>query len=117
MKLSEKQRIFTKLVAQLILWSYENGYELTFGQTTRSEKEAAANAAAGSGISRSNHLIRLAVDLNLFIDGEYRTRSEDYKPLGEFWKSLSQGEIICCWGGDFHKPDGNHFSLEHEGVK
>lgn len=113
MTLSEKQRLFTRLVGELIAWSYAHGYELTFGEALRTPEQAAANAASGKGIARSNHLIRLAVDLNLFINGEYRTRSEDYKPLGDFWLSLHPD---ARWGGNFNKPDGNHFSLFHEGV-
>ena len=114
MTLSEKQRLFTKLVGQLITWSYANGYELTFGEALRTPEQAAANAASGKGIARSNHLIRLAVDLNLFIAGVYRTDSGAYEGLGSYWKSL---DPLCCWGGDFSKPDGNHFSLENEGVR
>jgi len=114
MTLGQKQRLFTKLIGQLILWSYEHGYELTFGEAVRTEAQAQANAASGAGVARSNHLIRLAVDLNLFIDGVYRTDSEAYAPLGEYWKSLNP---LCCWGGDFSRPDGNHFSFEHGGVK
>ena len=114
MTLSEKQRLFTKLVGELITWSYANGYELTFGEAQRGKLQAEANAAQGIGIASSNHLRRLAVDLNLFINGEYRVDSEAYKPLGDYWKSLGP---LCRWGGDFSRPDGNHFSFEHEGVR
>ena len=114
MTLGEKQRLFCRLVGKLITWSYDNGYELTFGDAYRTPEQAAANAAAGKGISRSLHTLRLAVDLNLFVHGEYRTDSESYKALGAYWKSL---DPWCCWGGDFHKPDGNHFSYENEGVR
>ena len=114
MTLSQKQRLFTQLVGRLITWSYEHGYELTFGDAHRTPQAAAANAASGAGISNSNHTRRLAVDLNLFINGEYRTSSEDHRPLGEYWVSLHP---LCRWGGHFTRPDGNHYSLEHEGVR
>ena len=114
MTLGQKQRLFTKLVGQLISWSYEHGYELTLGDAYRTPEEAAANAASGKGIANSNHTRRLAIDLNLFLNGEYRSDSEAYKPLGEYWCSL---DPLCRWGGDFTRPDGNHFSLEHEGVR
>lgn len=114
MTLSEKQRLFVRLMGQFISWCFTNGYELTFGQALRTEAEAAANAAAGTGISNSLHKIRLAIDLNLFINGVYKTDSAAYKPLGDHWKLMHP---LCRWGGDFSKPDGNHFSLEHEGVK
>jgi hypothetical protein len=50
------------------------------------------------------------LDLNLFKDGKYLALTEDHKPLGEWWES--QGG---AWGGRFN--DGNHYSLEHEGIK
>lgn len=99
-------------VALLILKAKELGYELTWGETLRSQKEADQNQHSGAGISHSLHLIGLAVDLNLFKDGVWLTKTEDHKPLGEYWKSLRPGNR---WGGDF--KDGNHYSVEHEGVK
>ncbi|MFQ9337054.1 MAG: M15 family metallopeptidase [Varibaculum sp.] len=53
------------------------------------------------------------MDFNLFVNGQYKTRTEDYLPLGEYWESLGG-----AWGGRFKsRPDGNHFSLEHNGVR
>ncbi|NIC26522.1 M15 family metallopeptidase [Serratia plymuthica] len=113
MTLSEKQQLFTKLIAQLILWADEKGYRLTFGEAYRTPEQAALNAKKGSGISNSLHTKRLAVDLNLFINGKYQTDSAAYVELGKFWESLGGS-----WGGRFKtNPDGNHFSLEHEGVR
>jgi hypothetical protein len=112
--LGEKQRLFTKLVGQLIDWSYANGYELTFGDAYRSPEQARLNAQAGSGIANSLHTQRLAIDLNLFRAGIYLTDSAAYAPLGAFWKTL---DPAAAWGGDFSKPDGNHFSISHNGVK
>ncbi|HAO1973206.1 TPA: M15 family peptidase, partial [Escherichia coli] len=31
---------------------------------------------------------------------------------GEYWESIGG-----TWGGRFSRADGNHFSLEHNGVK
>lgn len=114
MTLSEKQKKFTLLIARLILWSYSKGYELTFGEAYRTPEQAALNAKSGKGISNSLHIQRLAVDMNLFVKGEYKSNSSDYKPLGDYWKTL---DPECCWGGDFSKPDGNHFSITFNGVK
>lgn len=111
MTLSEKQAKFTVMVAKLILWADEHGYKLTFGEAHRTPEQAKRNAAAGKGIANSLHTQRLAVDFNLFINGKYQTATEAYKPLGEYWESLGGS-----WGGRFKsRPDGNHFSLEHEG--
>ncbi len=119
MTLGEKQRIFTKLVGKLIQYAYDAGYELTFAEAYRPPEVAALYAKQGRGIKNSLHPKRLAIDLNLFKDGKYLTNSEDYILLGEYWESLSEGEIKCVWGGRFvgPRPDGNHFSIEHEGVK
>ena len=114
MTLGEKQRRFTELVARLIVWAYEQGYELTFGEAYRTPEQAALNAAKGSGITNSLHGKRLAIDLNLFVGGTYQMETAAYAELGAYWKSL---DPEARWGGDFAKKDGNHFSLEHEGVK
>jgi hypothetical protein len=111
--LGEKQRLFTRYVGLLIGYAYKQGYELTFGDAYRTPEQAAANAAAGSGITNSLHTKRLAVDLNLFVRGQYITDSSAYKPLGDYWKQI---DPLNRWGGDFKKPDGNHFSMEHENV-
>ena len=110
MTLGEKQRKFTRMIADLIIWAYDNGYELTFAEAYRTPEQAALNAKAGKGISTSLHLDRLAVDFNLFKDGAYLTATDDHKPLGEFWESIGGS-----WGGRFN--DGNHYSLEHGGRK
>lgn len=111
--LSILQRKFPPMVAKLIMWLYDNGYECTFGETQRSQAQADANAAAGSGISNSLHCIRLAIDINLFKDGKYLTDSADYEPLGAYWESIGGS-----WGGRFKpRPDGNHFSLAYNGVR
>lgn len=114
MTLAEKQQKFVYLVAKLVTWSYEQGYRLTFGEAYRTQEQAAFNALHGSGIRNSLHNIRLAIDLNLFITSKYRSDSESYRVLGNYWKSLDPD---CAWGGDFSKPDGNHFSLAHDGIK
>lgn len=112
MTLSEKQQLFTKLIAQLILWADEKGLRLTFGEAYRTPEQAALNAKSGKGIANSLHTQRLAIDLNLFKNGIYQTDSAAYKELGLYWESLGG-----AWGGRFSRPDGNHFSLEHNGVR
>lgn len=112
LKLGEKQRIFAYNIAGLILWAFEQGYEVTLGEAYRTPEQAALNAQKGTGIANSVHTQRLAMDLNLFKDGKFLTASEDYKPLGDYWKALHP---LNRWGGDFTQKDGNHFSVTHEG--
>jgi hypothetical protein len=114
MTLREQQSLFVLLVARLIDYAYSNGYELTFGEALRTPEQAKLNAANGSGISHSLHITRLAIDLNLFRDGKFLDSSEGHRPLGNYWKTLHP---LARWGGDFSKPDGNHYSLERDGYK
>lgn len=117
--LRQKQSIFVRSVCRLIARAEELGYELTFGEAYRSPEEAKRLAALGTGISASLHTKRLAIDLNLFRNGAYLSSTKAHEPLGVFWESLSSGEIICAWGGRFEgrRKDGNHYSIEHEGVR
>lgn len=94
MTLGQQQRLFTKKIGELIQFAYEHGFELTFGD---------AFATTGH-IKNSFHYKRLAVDLNLFKDGIYLTKTEDHKMLGEFWESIGGS-----WGGRWN--DGNHYSF------
>jgi hypothetical protein len=110
--LREQQSLFVRLVGLLIEWASEQGYELTFGEAWRTPEQAARNAIAGIGTRNSLHVDRLAIDLNLFVAGQYQTSSDAHRPLGEYWKSL---DPLCRWGGDFKVPDGNHYSMTRDG--
>lgn len=113
MTLGEQQRLFAGLVGKLIDFAYASGYELSLGDAYRDPRLAQLNAQEGKGISNSLHTQRLAIDLNLFKDGQYLAKSEDYKPLGDYWKTLHP---LARWGGDFALKDGNHFSLTYGGI-
>ena len=101
--LRNKQAQFTQAIAVLIRKADELGYQMTFGDAYRDPR-------CPYGLPTSLHKQRLAVDFNVFRDGEYLTRGEQYTDLGEFWESIGG-----TWGGRFE--DGNHFSFEHNGQK
>ncbi len=107
------QLAFPPLVKLLIDKIYADGYACTFGECYRTPQQAALNAAAGIGIAHSEHTQRLAIDLNLFKDGVYQTESSAWKPWGDWWVTKHPA---ARWGGNFSKPDGNHFSLTYGGV-
>jgi D-alanyl-D-alanine carboxypeptidase len=109
--LGQQQRLFTKLVARLIIWAYEQGYALSFGEAYRTEEQQRWYVESGaSHTMHSQHRARLAIDLNLFINGEYQRDSEAYRPLGDYWRALHPG---CVWGGDWETlKDGNHFEFK-----
>ena len=115
MTLREKQSAFAVAVAALIQHAHSLGYQLTLGEAWRSEHEAKRHALAGSGIKRSLHQDRLAIDLNLFRDDVWLVRTEDFEPLGLWWEGQSHDDLTYAWGGRF--GDGNHFSFAHEGRK
>ena len=111
MTLGEKQRLFMKLIPRLIDFAYKMGYELTFGDGYRDPRShGKMGQFASYGRVFSNHKVRLAIDLNLFKDGVYLTKTEDHAPLGKYWESLHS---LCRWGGRF--KDGNHYSMLHDG--
>lgn len=113
MTLREKQSIFANLVAELIFQAQKMGYQVTIGEALRSPEEAARLAKLGIGIKNSLHILKLAIDLNLFLKGIWLTKTEDYRKLGDWWEEQSFADIKCIWGGRFQ--DGNHFSIEHNG--
>lgn len=101
MSLRKKQSKFAHMIALLILYAEQLGYEVTFGDCYRDPR-------CDYGHPDSNHRKRLAVDLNLFKDGEYLTSDEAHSELREFWKSIGGAGVI--------NGDANHYSLEHNGI-
>jgi hypothetical protein len=111
MSLRQKQSKFAEMAAKLILKAIELGYEVTLGDAYRDGRVfGAMGERKGYGESRSAHKQRLGIDINLFKDGKYLEGTEAHRQLGEWWES--QGG---SWGGRFN--DGNHYSLEHAGIK
>ena len=108
MALREKQSVFLKNVALLIKWTFDNGYELTGGELQRTKEQQEIYVNEGlSQTMNSQHLKKLAIDLNLFINGIYQTNNEAYKSLAEYWKSLHPNNVAGYdWGWD-----ANHFEM------
>lgn len=105
----KRQSTFLLNVAKLISWAFENGYELTGGELYRTEEQQQIYRQKGlSKAIRSKHQDRLAIDLNLFINGVYQTTRAPYKPLAEYWKSLHPDNVAGYdWGWD-----ANHFEMK-----
>lgn len=119
MTLREKQSIFAKCLAELILYAYSKGYELTFGDAYRDKRiHGEFGEKKSYSAAYSVHKVRLACDFNLFINGKLIDTSHDaWEDLGTFWKSLY---VDACWGGDFKgksNGDYNHFSFSYQGYK
>lgn len=111
MSLRSAQSKFAVMAANLILRARDMGYEVTLGDAYRDPRVfGAVGIPMGYGHSKSCHKLRLAIDLNLFVGGVFKTDTESHRPLGEWWEQ--QGGT---WGGRFQ--DANHYSLEWEGMR
>jgi len=111
--LGQKQRRFARAVARLLDQAHALGYEVTLGDAFRDPRvHGAMGVRASYSHPKGAHKIRLAIDLNLFQDVAFLAQSSAHQPLGAWWASPGDGPR---WGGRFN--DGNHYSIEHEGVK
>lgn len=106
MTLRQKQSIFAFLVARLLIFMHQEGYEFTFGDAHRSPEEAARLARLGKGIRDSLHTKKLAIDINLFKNGKYLTSTEAHRIFGDWWEHQHKN---CRWGGRY--SDGNHYEF------
>lgn len=98
--LREKQSKFAYLAAKLIITAYARGYEMTLGDAYRDPR-----CTYGSDVSL--HRQRLAIDLNLFKDGQWLKDGSGHDDLHDLWDD---------WGGAPRiEHDLNHYSIEHEG--
>lgn len=104
--INQQQWQFADLVSDLIEHARFLGFRVALGEAWRHPAMEAWYFVRGLGVKNSFHGKRLAIDLLLFRDGVYLTKSEDYRPLGLYWESRGG-----TWGGRFKRPDGNHFSL------
>lgn len=103
--LRQVQSEFAALVPRLIDKAIELGFEVTLGDAYRDPR-------VPYGHLFSAHKKRLAIDLNLFRNGEFLESTDAHKELGEWWE---QQHPQARWGGRFR--DGNHYSFEWDGVK
>jgi hypothetical protein len=111
--LRDAQTAFARLIPRLIDKAFELGFEVTLGDAYRDPRVfGPIGQKRGYGHSRSAHKQRLAIDLNLFKDGQFLATTEAHTPLGEWWE---QQHELARWGGRF--DDGNHYSFEIDGIK
>ena len=108
----EAQRLFARLLPRLLDKVLED-HEYTMGDAFRDPRVfGEIGERRGYGHAFSAHKRKMAVDINLFKDGVYLSKTTDHQAIGEWWE---QQHPLCRWGGRFE--DGNHYSLEWEGYK
>lgn len=98
-ELVKRQWEFSRLLPLLLQKANALGFEVSLGEAWR------------IGDTRC-HGARLAVDLNLWIDGALVKDMEPHRPLGEFWEGIGGS-----WGGRFKSGDANHYSLAYNGKR
>ena len=96
MTLRQEQSNFTRALGKLLVYINLMGYEATLGDTYPGKWKHCNNSYHNRG---------LAIDINLFRDGQYLQKSEDHATIGAYWVSLGG-----TWGGNFKAKDGNHYS-------
>lgn len=117
----ELQQRFSRCVAKLLILAAGLGFELTFADAYRDPAyHPLARLRSGA---LSCHAHRLAVDLNLFVGGEWKKSAcDEWTRLGRYWEAL---DPLCRWGGNWDRDqvpyetgeyDVNHFSITFRGV-
>lgn len=103
MSLQNEQWRFLQDLAKLIQWAEKNNYTLSGGELYRTIEQQKIYFNSGkSQTMNSNHLKRLAIDLNVFVNGQLTYDWTTIKPLGDYWESLS---VFNRWGGDFNRNE------------
>ena len=139
MSLSDEQQQFASHLTDLFEYIRGmHGVTFTLGESWRSDVQAEVNAlrleerqivagllkdkfpglseaigkSTSVGVKNSVHRLKLAQDINIFLNGEYQEGGDIYKQIGEWWKKQHPA---ARYGGDW--GDGDHYSFEYQGVK
>ena len=108
MSLVPEQAAFLLDVCRLIQYATSQGWTITGGELYRTLEQQQIHVKAGrSKTMNSNHLRRLAIDLNFFKDGKLVWDKNTIAPLGSDWETLHPKNR---WGGNFRSlVDVPHF--------
>ena len=113
MSLVREQSIFLLHVSELIRKAAALGFVTSGGELYRTPEQQQLHIKNGrSQTMKSQHLKRLAIDLNFFRelpDGGLKLtyEVEDLRPIGEFWERLDPANR---WGGNWTSfKDTPHF--------
>lgn len=96
--LGQHQEIFAQHAASLIQKAAELGFGVRLGEVLRTPEQQKLYFNSGaSKTMASQHLKKLAIDLNLIVDGRLATAAET-RDLGKWWESL---DPLNRWGGSW----------------
>jgi peptidoglycan L-alanyl-D-glutamate endopeptidase CwlK len=108
MTLSEEQAAFLLDACKLIQYATQFGWRVTGGELARTPEQQKIYYDTGkSKTMQSNHLRRLAIDLNFLKDGQPVYDKAALQPIGDYWEGLNNQNR---WGGNFVSfTDTPHF--------
>jgi hypothetical protein len=136
MTLRETQEAFAKDTIKLYNHILDSGYTFTYGEAYRTELQAWVNSqkpnshiecvavdgsvtkfpgsVGGVGINKSLHRDRLAVDVNIFLNGALIIDKKMLQPIFDYWEGLNPNNRA---GGNFKHPapyDAPHFERRYQ---
>jgi len=108
MSLVTEQAAFLLDVCKLIVYSSDKGFQVTGGELFRTAEQQAIYVKTGkSKTMNSNHLKRLAIDLNFILAGELCYDKVKLQDIGNYWEKLNPKN---SWGGNWNSfKDMPHF--------
>lgn len=108
MSLVADQAGFLLDVGKLVVYATSLGFEVTAGEAFRTPEQQQIYVRTGrSKTLASNHLRRLAMDLNFIRGGKLIYDAKALEPIGDYWESLHPRNR---WGGHFSSfKDLPHF--------
>ena len=99
MSLVHEQAAFLLDACKLIQFAASQGFQVTGGELYRTQEQQELHVRAGrSKTMNSNHLRRLAIDLNFIQGGKLCYEAAKLEPIGAYWESLHPKNR---WGGHF----------------
>lgn len=123
--MTRREQLDRFILCQGMLFDYARlrGIPTRQGDAFRTQAQAEANAAAGTGIANSEHRYSLAVDIwidptgkdPIYTPAQLSAHPEvvaQYLDLGRFWEFLGE-----TWGGRFARQDLCHFEIKGDPVK
>jgi hypothetical protein len=96
-KLGPEQERFALMIAQLIVWSYDQGYKIRCG-------DFFATTGHKTG---SNHYLKLAADLYVYRPGEKEQDEDAHRRMHDAWDSMGGAPRI--------EDDMNHYAIVYKG--
>lgn len=113
LSLGEKQREYVRCLGLLFQFVYSHdSWAFSLSEGYVGDTDARDGDRDSPHLKGGCHDFRLALDLNLFINGIWIKDGghKAWTAIGEFWEGTHP---LARWGGRFN--DSNHFSFTHNG--